>query len=71
MSYRDCPDCAAEMSAHEYGYDSPNRYDGISEWVCPKCGLRIGRWSGKRLEEGEEEPRWGGITERTSFPWRL
>lgn len=34
-------------------------YDGISEINCNKCGVRIGRWSGKVLGEGELELRFG------------
>jgi hypothetical protein len=30
-------------------------FDGVSEWVCPDCGRREGRWSGKVLAEGETE----------------
>jgi hypothetical protein len=44
----------------EYGYNHPARYDGVSEWNCPDCGYREGRWSGKALADGEYEPRWGG-----------
>jgi transposase-like protein len=43
----------------EYAYMSKNRYDGVSEWECQDCHLRIGRWSGKELKDGEEELRWG------------
>jgi hypothetical protein len=35
-------------------------YDGISEWNCPGCGYREGRWTGRELQEGETEPRYGG-----------
>ena len=34
-------------------------YDGVSEWQCEKCGVRVGRWTGKVLAEGELEPRYG------------
>jgi len=44
----------------EYGYGSPERYDGISELKCPDCGTRIGRWTGNVLRDGELEPRFGG-----------
>lgn len=43
----------------EYVYGSPNRYDGVSEWLCPECEVRVGRWTGKVLAEGEQEPRFG------------
>jgi DNA-directed RNA polymerase subunit RPC12/RpoP len=34
-------------------------YDGISEIKCFDCGVRIGRWTGKELKEGELEPMYG------------
>jgi DNA-directed RNA polymerase subunit RPC12/RpoP len=43
----------------EYSYDSPERYDGVSEYQCTYCGARFGRWTGKKLEDNELEPRWG------------
>jgi len=60
-----CPDCGGELSGVEYAYGTPERYDGVSEWWCAGtwnsggCGLRIGRWTGNRLAEGEREPRFG------------
>lgn len=44
----------------EYGYASPERYDGISEWQCPHCRIREGRWTHKRLADDEAEKRFGG-----------
>lgn len=41
----------------EYSYDHSERYDGVSEWNCPECGFREGRFSGKPLGEGEFESR--------------
>lgn len=41
----------------EYEYGDPYRYDGVSEWRCPHCGYREGRWSGKALAVGESERR--------------
>lgn len=35
-------------------------YDGISEYNCQECGLRIGRWSGLELKDNEMERRFGG-----------
>ena len=43
----------------EYPYDHPERYDGVSENRCPDCGVRVGRWTGKVLTDGESEPRFG------------
>lgn len=49
-----------QIAGVEYAYGSTERYDGVSEWACGSCGAREGRWSGKRLAEGEIEPRFGG-----------
>ena len=54
-----CPKCQAEMIAVQYAWDEPEHYDGVSEWLCPACELRIGRWTGRELKEGEVEPRYG------------
>lgn len=57
-----CPDCGTSMLAVEYPYGDPNRYDGISEFRCLDeefCGVRIGRWSQRRLKPGEAEGRFG------------
>lgn len=35
-------------------------YDGISEYSCQDCKLRIGRWSGLELKDNEMERRYGG-----------
>ena len=43
----------------EYNHHNVNHYDGISEWMCPDCGARRGRWSGKLLGLNEYERRWG------------
>ena len=55
-----CPKCKQYMIGVEYAYGDPNRYDGISEWLCPDCKTRIGRWTGKKLKKGEQELRFGG-----------
>lgn len=44
----------------EYPYGHPERYDGISEFLCDSCNARWGRWSGKELKDGECEKRFGG-----------
>lgn len=49
--------CYQPMTAIEYDYTNPEHYDGVSEWKCEFCGKRVGRWSGKELEQGEYEPR--------------
>lgn len=41
----------------EYDYDCPERHDGVSEWRCPDCGRREGRFSGNVLVDGELERR--------------
>ncbi len=38
---------------------SPEHYDGVSEIDCKDCGVRIGRWTGDELKDGELEPRNG------------
>lgn len=43
----------------QYSYDSPEHYDGVSEWNCPRCGRREGRWTGRVLTGGASEPRFG------------
>lgn len=43
----------------EYHWESPNHYDGISEYACENCKYRQGRWSEKELKEGEEETVYG------------
>lgn len=62
---KSCPKCKKRkhIVGVEYGYGSPERYDGISEWVCMKpagCGYRQGRWSGKELKGNDVEKRFGG-----------
>lgn len=62
-----CPDCKAQMVAVQYCM-TPEDYDGISEYACDPCGVRIGRWTGKRLKDGELEPRYGRIRESQAAP---
>lgn len=49
----------SELVGVEYAYNSPERYDGISEWKHLPCGRREGRWTGKELADGELEKRMG------------
>lgn len=37
------------------GVEYPGGYDGVSEWVCPDCGRREGRFSGKVLTGDDKE----------------
>jgi hypothetical protein len=63
MAETGCPECGGPQFTVEYAYGSPQRYDGVSEYRRQDddaCGVRVGRWSGKRLAEGEEERRFGG-----------
>lgn len=57
-----CPKCHGVMFGVEYDFTHPERYDGVSEWLCNKdaggCGYRRGRWSGKELKDGEYEKRF-------------
>lgn len=58
-----CPKCNANLKdGHstrligiEYPMNNPYRYDGVSEWYCPDCGYREGRWSRKSLQDSELE----------------
>lgn len=63
-----CPGCGSDLTLPdggsrvigvEYAYGDPNRYDGVSEWRCPDCGYREGRWTGRHLADQEAEPRFG------------
>lgn len=61
MEDEKCKKCGSKnIVMIEYGYNSPERYDGVSEIDCKDCGARFGRWSGKELAEGELEKRFGG-----------
>lgn len=46
-----CARCECDVTAlaQQYPYDHPDHYDGVSEFHCPRCGRREGRWSGKVL----------------------
>lgn len=67
---RECPECGgsweyevfgkkySHLIGVQYSYPNPEHYDGVSEWNCPHCGVRWGRWSGKILGEGESEKRF-------------
>lgn len=54
-----CPNCGLAMVGIEYPYGHPQRYDGVSEWNCPPCGLRFGRWTYQQLADGQYECRYG------------
>ncbi len=55
-----CKKCGSEnIIMVEYDLINPYHYDGISEIDCNDCGVRIGRWSGKELLEGEIEKQYG------------
>jgi len=57
-----CKECGSKnIVMVEYGYPSPEAYDGISEIDCKDCGARFGRWTGRLLKEGEIEPRFGKL----------
>ncbi|KKQ60343.1 MAG: hypothetical protein US81_C0023G0005 [Parcubacteria group bacterium GW2011_GWE2_38_18] len=61
MQKEKCKKCGSEnIVMVEYDPMSPEHYDGISEIRCLACGTRIGRWSGRELQEGELEKRYGG-----------
>lgn len=66
MTDSSCSTCSTPLMGVEY-YGTPCDYDGISEWQCQACGLRIGRWSRRTLADGELEARWG---DGTPYLWR-
>lgn len=47
------------ITAVEYSWETPERYDGTSEFRCNKCDRRWGRWSGKELGDGQYEKPYG------------
>lgn len=55
----ECPNCGNTMIGVEYPCGHRDRYDGVSEWKCPYCAIRVGRWTKRRLKDGEAEPRFG------------
>jgi hypothetical protein len=52
-------ECGGVWMAVEYRGTTQD-YDGCSEWECQKCGVRIGRWSGRELSTQQIERRYGG-----------
>lgn len=55
-----CPTCGnLILAGRQYAYGDPCHYDGVSEWYCPVCETRIGRWTGRILTEGQAEPPFG------------
>lgn len=60
-----CDGCGQDVQPMgvEYAYEVPEHYDGVSEWVCPRCGRREGRWTGRVLTGREMEPRYGALPE--------
>lgn len=58
--YERCIKCkSSNIIGVEYSGLSENHYDGISEWRCGDCSARVGRWTGRVLEDSEEEPIFG------------
>lgn len=63
MKKENCKKCGSDnIVMVEYSWDSPEYYDGISEIKCMNCSVRIGRWSGKELADGEVEKKFGKKT---------
>lgn len=62
-----CQGCGEprEVIMVEYDGMHPDHYDGVSEYRCLTCDRREGRWSGRVLQEGDTEPRYGGRHGRT------
>ena len=51
--------CGKPMMGLEYRWDHPDHWDGVSEWVCSACKVRIGRFTGRILTGDETETRDG------------
>lgn len=51
--------CNEPMVGLEYLHSEPGHYDGVSEWLCENCGIRIGRWSGRVLVGDDYERPYG------------
>lgn len=45
----------------EYPPNCPYHYDGVSEYKCPDCSYREGRWTQKELKPNEHERVHGGF----------
>lgn len=59
MSEWQCGKChGTERTGVQY-QGTTDDWDGVSEWQCCGCGLRVGRWSGMVLRSGEIEGRYG------------
>lgn len=58
-----CRNCSSPMTGVQYRFTEED-YDGISEWRCDSCKLRIGRWTGEELKDGRIEPRYGEEKEK-------
>lgn len=57
----ECPRCHSnKIIGVEYSWDSPEHYDGVSEWMCSVCETRVGRWSNRILANDEIEKVYGG-----------
>ena len=55
-----CPKCGSkDLMGQEYERGTKEHYDGVSEYECKKCGVRIGAWTHNILKDGELEPRYG------------
>lgn len=37
--------------SRKIGIEIPEKYDGVSVWLCPDCGARWDRWTGKKLTD--------------------
>ena len=60
MEGQKCKKCGSKnIIMVEYDYANPEYYDGASEIDCQDCGARFGRWSSRKLSEGEFERKFG------------
>ena len=49
------PRCFSRLVGVELPYGHPDRYDGVSYWMCPKCRTTWNRWTTKKEEIPEHK----------------
>lgn len=71
-----CPKCGTDLTDkdgysrviyRQYPAGHPECATGTSEYQCPDCYYREGRWSGRELKDGEFEPRYGGYRSKSEY----
>lgn len=47
--------CPPKHYSKLIGIDIPQKYDGVSIWMCPACSTRWDRWTGKEIPAENNE----------------